>query len=60
MTAKKVIVTCGAVATAKLLCGVCDCPVDGEGLASDNSLALGLLHICGKAHEQSHVPLGMD
>ena len=51
-----VTVTIVAVATTKVLFGLCDCTVDSYVGTCDFSLMLRILHVCGHAH----VSPGMD
>ena len=46
---QKVTVTSVAVATRKLLQGMCDCSVDSDAGMGDFSLVLEILHVCGHA-----------
>ena len=57
---QKVTVTCVAVATTKLLLGLCNCTVDRNIGTGDLKLVLGILQVCGYVHVWSHVPPGMD
>ena len=53
-------VTNVAVATKKLLFGMCDCAVDSEFGTGNFSLVLEILHVYGHAHVRSHVSPGMN
>ena len=39
---------------------MCNCMVNNDVGRVDFSLVRGILHVCGRAHMQSHVSQGMD
>ena len=53
-------VTSVAVATTKLLFGMCDCMVNSDVGMGDFSLTLEISQVCGHEYVGSHVSPGMD
>ena len=53
-------VTCVAVASMRLLFGMCDCTVDSSVGKGYFSLVLGILHVYGQLNVRSHVSPGVD
>ena len=53
-------VTNVAFATMKFLFDICDGMVDSDVGMGNFLLVLGILHVCGHTHVQSHVSPAMD